>query len=498
VTAGGVGVRPPRAATWRSSPTAIWRLLYLELRRNPWPWVVPLIVALFVFDPYRTAMGYPPVWSVRASVIPNKMLPDFVAFVAGVAAWIGGRDARRQTADIVVVTPRPGWARRGATLAATICWVLAVYLVFVAVLYVVFAQQATWGGPPWWPVAVAAAALAAICAVAFTVGELFPGRFTAPLAALGAVFVSLVTFQEAIGETGGYALLSPSATVPGIDTGVFYHTMPDLPIAQVMFLAGVAVAAVGVLGLAPGVDSGPRLRRAAAVVTLAGLAASGTAVGLAGTARPTPRGVVIPALHDAASDKPIPYTAVCGHAVVPVCVHPAMRAGLASLTAAVAPVLREVAGLPGAPGRVTQIPSGGDLMESRAVLHGSPPDLGLPLTELPGSFGVGTGEFNQDVRTLLVTAFVTGTGGPSAAGSPAQQAVEWALLARTGLPLTPPRAPQVPPGPGSPPGSTAAAQRQIYVAAHRFAAVPAAAGHTWLAHHLAALRAGRITLAQLP
>jgi hypothetical protein len=34
--------------------------------------------------------------------------------------------------------------------------------------------------------------------------------------------------------------------------------------------------------------------------------------------------------------------------------------------------------------------------------------------------------------------------------------------------------------------------------AQRFAALPAAARHAWLVEHLAALRAGQITLAQLP
>jgi hypothetical protein len=42
------------------------------------------------------------------------------------------------------------------------------------------------------------------------------------------------------------------------------------------------------------------------------------------------------------------------------------------------------------------------------------------------------------------------------------------------------------------PGSPAAA------AARRFAALPALARHIWLARHLTALRAGQITLAQLP
>ena len=38
----------------------------------------------------------------------------------------------------------------------------------------------------------------------------------------------------------------------------------------------------------------------------------------------------------------------------------------------------------------------------------------------------------------------------------------------------------------------------VYAAARRFAALPAATRHAWLASHLAALRAGHLTLAQLP
>ncbi len=38
----------------------------------------------------------------------------------------------------------------------------------------------------------------------------------------------------------------------------------------------------------------------------------------------------------------------------------------------------------------------------------------------------------------------------------------------------------------------------VYAAAVRLAALPSAARHAWLAAHLAALRAGQLTLAQLP
>ena len=45
---------------------------------------------------------------------------------------------------------------------------------------------------------------------------------------------------------------------------------------------------------------------------------------------------------------------------------------------------------------------------------------------------------------------------------------------------------------------TPATATAVSAAARRFAALPASARHAWLAAHLAALRAGSITLAQLP
>ncbi len=43
-----------------------------------------------------------------------------------------------------------------------------------------------------------------------------------------------------------------------------------------------------------------------------------------------------------------------------------------------------------------------------------------------------------------------------------------------------------------------AKQPQVMAAAARFAALPAATRHAWLAANLAALKAGRITLARIP
>jgi hypothetical protein len=475
-------VRQPRAA--RFFPGSVARLMRLELRRSPWPWMIPLLAALFFLDPYPTAMGYAAVWAVRASVIGNHLVPDLVPFAAGVSAWAGSREVRRNAADLVAATARAGWVRRGAALAAAFCWVLAVFLCFVAVLYAVTGYRATWGGPPLLPVAVGAAELAAACAVGFAAGVLVPSRFTAPLAAVGSYLVSLVAFRQALGATGGYALLSPMTSVPNVDAGVFYR-FPDLSIAQVMFLGGVAVAGAGVLGL-PAAAAGRMLRRAAVVVTVAGVAAAGAGLGLAGTAHREARGVVIPALHDAASDRPLPYTPACGRvAGVPVCVHPAFRTYLRDITTALGPVLGEVAGLPGAPTRVQEIPTKDGipipLMGSIATIGGSPPVFDLPMPD-PG--GLGAAAFIDSIRTDFVTTYIAGSGADVlTTGTPAQRAVEIALLEAAGVQ----KPPHVPPPPAA-----------ISAAASRLAALPAAARHAWLAAHLPALRAGHITLEQLP
>src|SRR5262249_58250707 len=41
------------------------RLLWLELRRNTMPWLLPLIAALLWFDSYRPSTGVAPYWVLR-------------------------------------------------------------------------------------------------------------------------------------------------------------------------------------------------------------------------------------------------------------------------------------------------------------------------------------------------------------------------------------------------------------------------------------------------
>src|SRR5215470_11328038 len=474
--------RPARAR--RGHLPAAGRLLRLELRRNAMLWMVPVAAALFWFTAYRKSMALPPLWNLRAMTMRGPALLAFVSPVAGAAAWMGSREGRRHTTDLLEGTARPRWARQLAAWAATTCWALAACLGCVAVLYGVTAQQASWGGPLWWPAAVVAASLPAFSALGFAAGTLVPSRFIAPLVAVAAFF-ALGFSTVPIHGSQSYWQISPVAAGPwdiGANAGVatFYHYLPDLSIAQVMFLAGITAAVLGALGL-PGRAGDRWLRRAAALMAVAGLLAAGTAAALAGTGRLDAHGMIaIPALHDAASDRPIRYVPVCSHTRIPVCLNPAYAGYLPATVGALAPVLTEVTGLPGAPVRISQAAATYRQGPGNSVSVGlaGPSTVGRPpvfrlllLDRLPGP-AMTTSALAAALRSNAGPAIVAGVTGGGRGASPAQQAVTAALIMAAGGPANGSPSAIPPPGngfgmppPGPAPGSSA------YAAARRFAAL---------------------------
>jgi hypothetical protein len=500
------------------------RVLRIEIRRSVVLGAVPLLLALFYFDTFRTAAGLPPIWTVRSSVITTNMIEDFGPFAAGLAAWVASREGRRKTGDLLETTVRPAWARQLSALGATLFWLLLTYLAGIAALYIHTAMQATWGGPPVWPIVVGLVEVVTFAVIGFTAGALFPGRFTAPLAAIGTFLLAYVGYHAATGVKPGtstYALLSPSTAVPLGDTGVFYHVAPDLAIAQVMFMGGITVALLGLLTLAPvfrvssrgllaGVSRAGRWLCVAGVALLAaGVAAAATAFALTGTAKPGVSGWDIPALHDAASDQPVPYTPDCAGSTLPVCVQPAFSAFLPGAAAALQPVAAEIKGLPGAPVRAELVPDGNGTRNTQGMLFAGMPNAGVsgappvynfngdngmaPLWGSPA--GVDNAGWRAGFQQVFLSAFVAGPprSGPDIL-TPAQQAVVTALMTAIGSPA--PQFDEGFSGNGQVVGGVSLAQ--IAAAAQRFASLSPAARNAWLAAHLAGLRAGTTKLAQLP
>jgi hypothetical protein len=232
------------------------------------------------------------------------------------------------------------------------------------------------------------------------------------------------------------------------------------------------------------------------VLTACGLAASGTAVALAGTAHLDAHGMtVIPALHDSANDQPVPYTPVCGGAV-PVCLQSAYSAYLPAAIRVLEPALAAVAGLPGAPARLSQVAEVYQQLSGNGIHTGggggSAGEFVLP--PVPGWEGATSADFASQLKLNAAVPLVSGVLGIPAhgAGSPAQEAVLSGLTriaAVQGVGAAEGRIRQsLLPQPGSP----------AALAARRFAALSAAAQHAWLLQHLSALRGGQVTLAQLP
>jgi hypothetical protein len=503
---------------------AVARLLRLELRHNAMPWMLPVAMALFWFTTYRKTMAMPPLWNLRAASMQSGATADFITPVVGAAAWMGSREARRHTCDLMTTTARARWARLLTTWAATTCWALVGYLVCLAVLYVATAHQASWGGPLWWPAAVVAASLPALSALGFTAGTVLPSRFTAPVAAIVAFFAFALSTELIVGSQSHWQI-SPLVTGPwdtGPNAGVatFYRYLPDLPIAQVIFLAGLTTALLATL-LLPRGSGGRRLRAGAAAVTAAGLLAAGTAVVLAGTGTLDAHGMIaIPALHDAANDRPVRFTPACRRTAVPVCLHPAYASYLPATVTALEPVLTEIAGLPGSPVRISQAAATYQqgAGNSVSVSLGGPPISGRPPVYrflLPDQLlgpAMTTSEMASNVRSGAGPDIVSAVIGDNPSASQAQHAVAAALKIAAGLPLAAPSGRSRCESPAAScaarsPGRAADMRSQppevlpgspAYAAAQRFAALAAPDRHAWLVQHLTALRAGRITLAQLP
>ena len=506
MSAANPSVHHPAASAGRTRARAA-RLLRLELRHSAIPWMAPILGALFYFTTYRNAVALPALWDLRATTALGHSVAAFAPFVAGAAAWMGSRDGRRATGELIATSARSRWSTQVATWVATTCWAIAIYLVCIGVVYGVTASQATWGGPPLWPVVVGVSAVAAFAAVGFAAGAVVPSRFTAPLTAAIALLV-----VEAPGRvqyvrnpfnlqftSSRYPLVIPTSHQPlPFDAGVFFRFPPGLEILQAIVLAGLAITALGALGL-PATAGGAWSRRAAVLLTLVGLVGVSTGVGLAGTARLTVHGVEIPALSSTADVRPIPYTPVCSHSAArSVCVHPAFKPYLAQITAALAPVLHEVDGLPGAPVRADQIadrgidaqvsycyyPSHGVAAIGGGIggsMSGTPPVFHFFVVQPPGAYGLSAASFAGEVQLTLVQALTGGCG-----DDPAQQAIRAALLKAAGL------------SPVLVSQSTGGLPASAYAAAMRFASQPPATRHIWLQRHLVALRAGRLTTAQIP
>jgi hypothetical protein len=120
---------------------------------------------------------------------------------------------------------------------------------------------------------------------------------------------------------------------------VWYRLPPDLGIVQSVFHYGLAIPAVGALGVTTFTSS----RSSSVMVTFAGALLTAAGIWLVGTRVTDPCGEThVPLLGHTTTGHVVPFAFVCSADALAVCVHPAYGAELGQLSAFAKPVTRRI------------------------------------------------------------------------------------------------------------------------------------------------------------
>jgi hypothetical protein len=449
------------------------RLLWIEFRRNAGIWFVLPIVAITWYL-LNSGHGWIPfLWSETNDLLQGTMIPLAGPALIGLAAWMAGRDRRRGMNDLLETTSRPVMARRLTLLAGTTLWVILAYVIFAAYMFGRTARLATWGRPALWPILIVLAALLAYGAWGFLAGSLFPSRFTAPLAAVvifgaGAAFSS-TSYVSTVGSGGTPVSVDSTNWVSNLAPS----NLSPVPHWQFLFYIGLIATALAVLTVQRQRD----LLRITALA-LALVLTTGSVVMIWGNGRHynSATNVVTnnfgQVVHRSASAQPTP---VCAGQPVTVCTNPAWQPVLDDAVRQASELVSPLMGLPSVPLRVERSETG---LSTRR--NG---DAYIDLTRyadrlVADDASMPQGYVQNEAQLALRSWLVQRAGNETYFSCAGVQGRSGSRSDTTNLPGWP----------------TAASCD----ASDRFAQLTPDAQHDWLVAHYADLRAGKLTLADLP
>lgn len=477
------------------------RLFLIEMRRSP-ARVGAIAMAIMTAWLMWQAL---PVGVVRWLEVSRSgadpvMIPAS-AIAAGTAAFVAGRDSRLRLDEQITQTAVGSFRCDILAFLVTLIWSLAGYLVVVAGFFGYAVFKATWAGPGWSFVTLTLAMIAFGTAVGWLVGTVFRHRLS-PLVAI-AVTLGVLTFD---GLTTQFRMTEQ--VMPNGDT---VYSYPDswyknlLPLDMVDYYARADVSTlmplgiVWLLALAVVLMSAAWWWRHRSVVAVASLAVALVVSAVAAKGlmnwEPVPRSIrsvyVQPVCEKRLNDQ------------IYVCMHPADTALLADAADAIADLVAPVAGIPGVPTRFEGQQSE-RLDDSPVVLFYVHDAESIPwqlqnsvLRELlhnpAGPYGTGSAQY-------VVAAWLL-----DEAGISRQEARETHLLmplpfiystdADRALGITDPMM-QGRNGPDA--AELDAFEVEIDAAIDRLSALSPAQQRSWLEVNWDALRAGELTLEDLP
>ncbi len=436
--------------------TASLRLIRIEAKRSPAIWLVPVIIAVsWWLLSFQSWVDF--LWRSTNELLQVSTVSFAAPAMAGAAAWVAGRDRRRGVEDLLATTPRSVTRRQLALWAATSFWGLLAYGLFAAYMLGSTARLATADGIALLPIATVIAAILAHTAWGQFIGGLIPSRFTAPVVAIGALGIQQFAASRQV-QVGDFFYTSTWFNQLAAHSDSTWWTT-----ALYATLAAAGLVIIGVRAQ-PGF-----LNIAILVVTFALIA--GSVVMIWGNYpqinSDTPE--VLNNFGRPLSWSYTPFPEICDGAPVTVCttqdMKPILAKGVRTANELAAPLM----GLPGAPLRVEQDRIG---------------------------YSVGPGRstallFDGYAADLVANPDTLVDGNPS---HESQIAIRDWLLLRTGQNMCE----YIDPNPPTLPFNTGWSTSETCAATERFMALPEAEQRAWLEAHYIALRAGELTLDDLP
>lgn len=184
--------------------TATLRLIRIETKRNPAIWLVPVIIAVSWW--LLSSQAWTEfLWRSTNELIQRTTVPFAAPAMAGAAAWAAGRDHRRGIGDLLQTTPTSTVRRKVILWIATSFWGLLAYGLFAGWMAGTTALQATADGLLLRPVGIAVAAILAHTAWGILLGSMIPSRFTAPVVAIAALGLQQFAASRQIAHSGGFS-----------------------------------------------------------------------------------------------------------------------------------------------------------------------------------------------------------------------------------------------------------------------------------------------------
>ena len=471
--------------------TASSRLFLIELRRSTALLAIPVLIGLallawYLFQQDEQHVSYH--WPDASEDIGVAAI--FLGPAAGgLAAWAAGRDRRHGLGDLLQTTPKPPISREINLLSATTAWIVVAYAIAGLSLGVTTALKAAWGAPVLAPILIGLLAIAVQAAIGFAAGSfsasLVQSRLIAAIVPVLLFLAELVPVLiqggvEQVGpnmraDTYPYENLSVVTVIQTLGGSIFWSPPTEIAWAALAWLGGFGGLALALILLR---------HRPSSVVAWGAIPLAVVAVVYGWTQL-----VPAPVVGDYSSSHAIAYEPVCVQRSIPICVHPANESFLDETADLIDPVMRPLAGLPGAPLRAEQIrePKGGDLIS----LGSDSPDV---VPALPADAGTSY----LSVATAAAVGAVRNASDDPFAVTPAQRAIATWLVRQAGWPDLDAPAEFV----GMPGISSSTAYEQaiadISLAADRLGALSPAEQQSWLEANLIALRAGTLELEDLP